>query len=71
MLKEGHIVAYEQFNLQKGLPTILKPSTTEVSYKYEGEEITISVDAFKITFNKNTGLLTNYIYNKTVANLKS
>jgi beta-galactosidase len=63
LLKTGHVVAYEQFQLQKANVLLPEKATTYVSYKAKGGAITVTGKNFEITFNKKTGALTTYNFN--------
>lgn len=63
LLKAGHVVAYEQFNLQKARTIIPRPSTENLGYNVNGEEIIVSGEDFKMIFDKKAGLLINFTFN--------
>ncbi len=63
LLKAGHVMAYEQFQLQQGATLLPEAATAAVMHKIEGDTLIVSGNNFKITFNKQTGNLTRYNYN--------
>lgn len=63
LLKAGHVVAYEQFQLQEATTPLPEKATGAVSYKKEGNVISIKGKAFEMTFDEKTGHLTDYTYN--------
>ena len=63
LLKAGHVVAYEQFQLQEATTALPEKATGAVSYKAAGDAIIVTGKAFEMTFDEKTGTLTNYTYN--------
>lgn len=60
LLKADHILAYEQFELQKGEVAFPKKATASVKHQIKNDIITVSGDDFEILFNQKTGTLTDY-----------
>ena len=63
LLQAGHIVAYEQFQLQKGGILIPEKATAPISYQAKDGIITIMGKNFELTFNEKTGGLTGFNHN--------
>ncbi|MCR8668714.1 DUF4981 domain-containing protein [Aestuariibaculum sp. M13] len=63
LLKAGHNVAYEQFNLQKAAPVLPVASKEKLSYKTHSDVITVTGNAFNMTFHKNEGQLKTFTVN--------
>lgn len=64
LLKKGFEIAYEQFLLSSKSVQPPSVSKNEVSYKTENNEIIVSGKSFKLTFNKEKGQLTSYVYKR-------
>jgi beta-galactosidase len=62
LVEKDHIIALEQFELVKGYQPQYKPGTGEIKMSEESYSVTLSNNDFSITFNKETGLFTNYTY---------
>ena len=63
LLKSGHRLAYEQFQLQKGTVTTPEKATNAVGYTVKNEIINVVGTNFEIKFNQQKGTLTNYTFN--------
>ncbi|AUC83832.1 hypothetical protein CW731_00365 [Polaribacter sp. ALD11] len=63
LLKAGHRIAYEQFQLQAATFQVPAKATKVVTYKTQGDVITVNGNNFQLTFNQKEGSLTDYTYN--------
>ncbi len=63
LLKKGHVIAYNQFLLQEGTFAVPAKSTKAVSYTTQDQIINVTGEKFKLTFNQQTGTLTEYVFN--------
>ncbi len=63
LLKAGHVLAYEQFQLQDAKTVLPENSTQAVSYKTQGDVINVTGEGFSVVFNKKEGQLTDYSFN--------
>ncbi|TVZ60406.1 beta-galactosidase [Flavobacteriaceae bacterium MAR_2010_105] len=62
LLKAGHVVAYEQFQLQTAITPLPEKATQAVTHKIKGDAISVTGKDFEMTFDQKTGTLTNYSY---------
>lgn len=60
LLDAGHIVAYEQFQLQEANVQIPEKATATVSSKTQGDVITVTGENFTVVFDQKSGALTDY-----------
>ncbi|KVV15733.1 glycoside hydrolase family 2 TIM barrel-domain containing protein [Flavobacterium sp. TAB 87] len=60
LLKAGYRVAYEQFELQKGLVQVPEKATEAVNFKTKGDVITVTGKDFQLAFNQKEGTLTDF-----------
>lgn len=63
LLEKGYRIAYEQFTLQKGVIEPPIQSNQKLQLTYIDDQISVNGPNFKITFNKATGILENYLLN--------
>jgi beta-galactosidase len=62
LIEKGHLLAYEQFELQTGKHDLELKSTKELSFKETDGKIIISKEGLEVEFNQDTGLLENLDY---------
>ncbi|MBD0831605.1 glycoside hydrolase family 2 TIM barrel-domain containing protein [Aestuariibaculum sediminum] len=62
LLEAGYTIAYEQFQLQKGLFNAPELSTLPVTYITKDNLISVKGNHFNLVFNKTSGLLEEYTY---------
>lgn len=61
--KKGHQIAYEQFTVPAEVENIPEPAhTTAITGTEDEDTLTLSGEKFELSFNKNTGLIGEYIY---------
>lgn len=63
LLEKGYCIAYEQFILQKGVIEPPAQTNQKIHLKNIGDHISVNGSNFNITFNKETGVLENYLIN--------
>ncbi|MGC1633067.1 MAG: glycoside hydrolase family 2 TIM barrel-domain containing protein [Gelidibacter sp.] len=69
LLKAGHRLAYEQFQLQEGTIQTPEKAKEPVVYKTKGDVITVTGKDFELVFNQKSGTLTDYNFkNKSLLN---
>ena len=64
LLKKGHEVAYEQFQLTSKKIQQPKKANKKITYSTNENEIIVKGSNFKVIFNKEKGLITSYNYKK-------
>ena len=60
LLEKGHIIATDQFCLQKPAPTGIKPSAGLCSIDDNGDRISIHSPSMELTFSRKDGIVTSY-----------
>tara|TARA_R110001592_G_scaffold163037_1_gene396742 strand:+ start:21431 stop:24544 length:3114 start_codon:yes stop_codon:yes gene_type:complete len=63
LLKAGHEVGFEQFQLQKGKVVVPSTSEEKITHTTKGDNITVNGNNFEISFSKKEGKLTEYNFN--------
>ncbi len=63
MLDQGHLLAWDQFQLHKAVPEKVQPSTQKVSIKDTGDRLHIRGSNFSVQFDKADGQMVSYKVN--------
>lgn len=66
LVDANHQIAYEQFQLSNAPVIYPKKATTEITFEEDKKSIKVNSKNFTLTFNKEKGLLAEYIYNGKV-----
>lgn len=68
LIDNDYIIAEEQLALNNGFKNVYKPSENEISINDSHNAVTLSNVNFKLTLDKQTGLMNEYLYkNKNIA----
>lgn len=62
LLKTGYRIAYEQFQLQEGNAALPEAATAAVSFKTNGDIISVTGTDFELIFNQKEGTLKKYTF---------